>query len=171
MLSNVSLNDKYDLTKSSVFMSGVQAIVRLTMMQKERDRLEGLNTAGYVTGYRGSPVGAVDQQFERAKKFTDEYGVKFEGALNEDLAATAIWGTQQAQMRGEGAYDGVFSIWYGKGPGVDRSGDVFRHANSAGTAKFGGVLYSFAFPSPRTRYLIILGITFLYQTLLPRFVY
>lgn len=139
-LEDVTLGDKYDLSKSTVFLSGTQAIIRLTLMQKVRDKAAGLNTAGYVTGYRGSPVGGLDQQFARAKKVISAYDVKFEPGLNEDIAATAIWGSQQAQMRGEGAFDGVFGVWYGKGPGVDRTGDVFRHANSAGTAEHGGVL-------------------------------
>ncbi len=139
-LEDVKLGDKYDLSKSTVFLSGTQAIIRLTLMQKARDKAAGLNTAGYVTGYRGSPVGGLDQQFARAQKVIADYDVKFEPGLNEDLAATAIWGSQQAQMRGEGTYDGVFGVWYGKGPGVDRTGDVFRHANSAGTAEHGGVL-------------------------------
>ncbi|MEM8686360.1 MAG: indolepyruvate ferredoxin oxidoreductase family protein [Pseudomonadota bacterium] len=139
-LQDVKIDDKYDLTKTRILTSGVQALVRLTMMQSERDRAAGHNTAGYVTGYRGSPLGGVDQQFMRAGKFLDPHNVTFQAGLNEDLAATAIWGAQQAQMRGEGAYDGVFSIWYGKGPGVDRCGDVFRHANAAGTSPLGGVL-------------------------------
>ncbi len=139
-LAKVSLDDKYDVTKSRIFLTGTQAIVRLTLMQKARDRKAGLNTAGYVTGYRGSPVGGLDQQFVRAQHHIDAANVKFESGLNEDLAATALWGSQQAEMRGEGAYDGVFGIWYGKGPGVDRCGDVFRHANTAGTSKHGGVL-------------------------------
>ncbi len=139
-LSDVSLNDRYDLSKRHVFLTGTQAIVRLTLMQRERDRLNGLNTAGYVTGYRGSPVGGLDQTFWRAKEVCERHHVKFQPGLNEDLAAAALWGTQQAELRGEGKYDGVFGIWYGKGPGVDRSGDVFRHANFAGTSKHGGVL-------------------------------
>ncbi|MGI9465117.1 MAG: indolepyruvate ferredoxin oxidoreductase family protein, partial [Aestuariivirgaceae bacterium] len=139
-LAKVSLDDKYDVSKTRIFLTGTQAIVRLTLMQRARDKKAGLNTAGYVTGYRGSPVGGLDQQFARAKRHIDAATVKFEPGLNEDLAATALWGSQQAEMRGEGAYDGVFGIWYGKGPGVDRTGDVFRHANSAGTSKHGGVL-------------------------------
>ena len=139
-LKPVKLDDKFDLSKSHVFMTGTQAIVRLTLMQHARDEREGLNTAGYVTGYRGSPVGGLDQQFMRSVKYTEPANVRFEPGINEDLAATAIWGAQQAEMRGEGAYDGVFSIWYGKGPGVDRTGDVLRHANSAGSSKYGGVL-------------------------------
>ena len=136
----VSLDDKYDLTKDRVFISGPQVMVRATLAQKELDREAGLNTAGYITGYRGSPVGGVDQAFERAHKLLEPQAIKFHPGLNEDLAATAVWGSQQAEMWGEGAYDGVFSIWYGKGPGVDRSGDVLRHANAAGTSKHGGVV-------------------------------
>ncbi len=139
-LSDISLDDRFNLSKSHVFLTGTQAIVRLALMQKERDRQAGLNTAGYVTGYRGSPLGGLDQTFLRAKTALDKYEVKFQPGLNEDLAATALWGAQQAEIRGEGKYDGVFGIWYGKGPGVDRTGDVFRHANFAGTSKNGGVL-------------------------------
>jgi len=137
---SVSLDDKFNLNEQRVFLSGTQALVRLCLMQRERDRRAGLNTAGYVTGYRGSPLGGLDQQFPRAAKQLDEANVVFAPALNEDLAATALWGTQQAELRGDGQYDGVFGIWYGKGPGVDRSGDVFRHANLAGTSPHGGVL-------------------------------
>jgi indolepyruvate ferredoxin oxidoreductase len=139
-LRHVTLDDKYDLTQSRVFVTGFQALVRLCLMQRERDRRAGLNTAGLVTGYRGSPLGGFDQQLERAQKFFDAAHVRFQPGINEDLAATALWGTQQAELRGEGRYDGVFGMWYGKGPGVDRTGDVFRHANLAGTSKYGGVL-------------------------------
>ncbi len=136
----ISLNDRYDLGKHSVLLNGTQALVRLMLMKKERDRLAGLNTAGYVTGYRGSPLGAVDFQMQRAEVKLKAADVVFEPGLNEDLAATALWGTQQAELRGEGKYDGVFGLWYGKGPGVDRTGDVFRHANMAGSSAKGGVL-------------------------------
>jgi indolepyruvate ferredoxin oxidoreductase len=139
-LKNVTLDDKYDLAQSRVFVTGYQALIRATLMQQERDRLAGLNTAGYVSGYRGSPLGGLDQQFMRAKAALDQHNVLFQTGINEDLAATAIWGTQQAELRGEGKYDGVFGMWYGKGPGVDRTGDVFRHANFAGSSKNGGVL-------------------------------
>ena len=139
-LKNVTLDDKYDLTQGRVFVTGYQALIRACLMQQERDRLAGLNTAGYVSGYRGSPLGGLDQQFMRAKPHLDKHNVLFRAGLNEDLAATAIWGTQQAELRGEGKYDGVFGMWYGKGPGVDRTGDVFRHANFAGSSKNGGVL-------------------------------
>ena len=139
-VQKISLNDRFDLDKSPVLLNGTQALVRMMMMQAARDRDAGLNTAGYVTGYRGSPLGAVDLQMSKAGKQLAEYNVKFQPGLNEDLAATALWGTQQAELRGEGKYDGVFGLWYGKGPGVDRSGDVMRHANMAGTSKLGGVL-------------------------------
>ena len=138
--NDVSLHDKYDLTKGQVLLNGTQALVRLMLAQSARDRTAGLNTAGYVTGYRGSPLGAVDQQMVLARGDLKEAAVKFEPGLNEDLAATAIWGTQQAELRGEGTHDGVFALWYGKGPGVDRSGDAFRHANMAGSSAYGGVL-------------------------------
>ena len=139
-LKTVTLDDKYDLGKSRIFVTGFQALVRLCLMQKERDRRAGLNTAGYVTGYRGSPLGTLDQQFLRAQRYLDRYDVRFQAGLNEDIAATALWGAQQAELRGEGKFDGVFGLWYGKGPGVDRTGDVFRHANFAGTSRHGGVL-------------------------------
>ena len=135
-----SLQDVHDLSITRLFLTGPQAIVRLALMQSERDRRVGLNTAGYVSGYRGSPVGTVDNQFMAAKAVLEPRNITFLAGLNEDLAATALWGTQQAEMRGEGKFDGVFGIWYGKGPGVDRSGDVFRHANMAGTSPHGGVL-------------------------------
>lgn len=137
----IRLTDRYDLDKPSVLLNGTQALVRLTLMQAARDRAEGLNTAGYVTGYRGSPLGAVDQQMGQNLDRLREAGVIFEPGLNEDLAATALWGTQQAELRGEGRNDGVFGMWYGKGPGVDRSGDAMKHANLAGTSPHGGVLF------------------------------
>jgi indolepyruvate ferredoxin oxidoreductase len=139
-LRPVSLDDKYDLNQSHVFVTGYQALIRACLMQKERDRRTSVNTAGYVTGYRGSPLGGLDQQFMRAARQLAAADIKFQAGLNEDLAATALWGTQQAELRGEGKFDGVFGMWYGKGPGVDRSGDVFRHANLAGTSKNGGVI-------------------------------
>jgi len=139
-LRSVTLDDKYDLTKDRVFITGTQAVIRLLLMQRERDRLAGLNTAGFVSGYRGSPIGGLDQNLLRAKKWLQPNNIVFQPGLNEELAATAVWGSQQAEMRGEGKYDGVFGMWYGKGPGVDRSGDVFRHANMAGSSRHGGVL-------------------------------
>ncbi len=136
----ITLNDRFDLSKSPVLLNGTQALVRLMMMQKVRDQSRGLNTAGLVTGYRGSPLGAVDLQMTRAQKQLVENDITFQYGLNEDLAATALWGSQQAGLRGDGKFDGVFGLWYGKGPGVDRSGDVMRHANMAGTSAHGGVL-------------------------------
>jgi indolepyruvate ferredoxin oxidoreductase len=136
----ISLNDRFDLTKSPVLLNGTQALVRLMLMQKARDAAAGLNTAGLVTGYRGSPLGAVDLQMMRAAKPLAQSDITFQPGLNEDLAATALWGSQQSELRGEGKYDGVFGLWYGKGPGVDRTGDVMRHANMAGTSTHGGVL-------------------------------
>jgi len=137
---SISLADKYNLDARRIFVSGPQAIVRLLLMQKELDRRAGLSTAGFISGYRGSPLGGLDLNFLRAKEALDANDIVFTPGLNEDLAATAVWGAQQAEMRGEGRYDGVFGLWYGKGPGVDRSGDVLRHANLAGTSRFGGVL-------------------------------
>ena len=139
-LDRVTLDDKYDLAKSRVFVTGYQALVRLCLMQKARDRQAGRNTAGYITGYRGSPLGGLDYQFQRAEALCRQNDIRFQTAINEDLAATALWGSQQAELRGEGKFDGVFGIWYGKGPGVDRSGDALRHANFAGTSPHGGVL-------------------------------
>ena len=139
-LHDVALDDKFDLEKQRIFLSGSQAVVRMLLMQRERDRLAGLDTAGFVSGYRGSPLGGLDQQLWRAKKQLAGSGIVFQPGLNEELAATACWGSQQAELMGEGKHDGVFSVWYGKGPGVDRSGDVFRHANLAGSSRHGGVL-------------------------------
>jgi indolepyruvate ferredoxin oxidoreductase len=139
-LQDVSLSDRYDLEKSPVLLNGTQALVRLMLMQRARDAAAGLDTAGYVTGYRGSPLGAVDLQMGRASKLLARNQITFQPGLNEDLAATALWGSQQAELRGEGLHDGVFGLWYGKGPGVDRSGDAMRHANMAGTSRHGGVV-------------------------------
>ena len=139
-LHDVSLNDRFDLSKHVVLLGGIQALVRVLLMQKARDEAAGLATAGYATGYRGSPLGGVDLAMMKANKHLTAADVKFEPGLNEDLAATALWGSQQAELRGEGRVQGVFGLWYGKGPGVDRCGDVFRHANMAGTSKFGGVV-------------------------------
>ena len=135
-----SLNDKYDLGVERQLLTGTQAIVRLLLMQHARDANSGLKTAGYVSGYRGSPIAALESALIRTRPLLDGANVVFHPGVNEDLAATAIWGTQMAELRGEGRYDGVFGVWYGKGPGVDRSGDVFRHANHAGTSKNGGVI-------------------------------
>jgi indolepyruvate ferredoxin oxidoreductase len=134
MLNKHTLDDKYTLDKGRILLNGTQALVRLALMQRWRDYSDGLNTAGYVTGYRGSPLGGIDKEFNRAKKHLEENKIKFHPAVNEDLAATALWGSQQVNLFEGALYDGVFGIWYGKGPGVDRSGDAFRHANFAGTA-------------------------------------
>ena len=139
-LRAVTLNDKYTLPSGRVYLNGTQALVRLPMLQRARDERDGLNTAGFVSGYRGSPLGNVDHEFWRAKKFLEPNHIKFQAGINEDLAATAVWGTQQVNLDPSAKYDGVFAMWYGKGPGVDRTGDVFRHANAAGTSRFGGVL-------------------------------
>ena len=139
-LQDVSLKDRFDLSRTTVLLNGTQALVRLMLMQKARDRAAGLNTAGYCTGYRGSPLGAVDMQMSRAQALLAPHDIRFHPGLNEDLAATAMGGTQQAELRGEGRFDGVFGLWYGKGPGVDRSGDAMRHVNMAGTSPHGGVI-------------------------------
>jgi len=140
LLDTISLDDKYTLERGRAFITGTQALIRLPMLQRQRDVRAGLNTAGFITGYRGSPLGSVDSTAAKAKKHLDAHHVKFHPGLNEDLAATSIWGTQQVNLFPGAQYDGVFGMWYGKGPGVDRSGDVFKHANMAGTAKHGGVL-------------------------------
>ena len=139
-VTDPGLDDKYALETGHVFLNGSQALVRLLILQRQRDVLAGLNTAGFVTGYRGSPLGALDQSLWKAQKFLDRAHIKFQPGLNEDLAATALWGSQQVNLYPRAKYDGVFGMWYGKGPGVDRCGDVFKHANHAGTSKYGGVL-------------------------------
>ncbi len=139
-LRDVSIDDKYALESGRVFVTGVQALVRLLILQRQRDALAGLNTAGFVSGYRGSPLGGLDQSLWKAQKFLDRANIKFQPGLNEDLAATSIWGSQQVNLYAGAKVDGVFAMWYGKGPGVDRCGDVFKHANFAGTSKHGGVL-------------------------------
>ncbi len=140
LLRDVAIDDKYALDAGRVYLTGVQALVRLLMLQRQRDKLAGLNTGGFVSGYRGSPLGGLDQALWKASAFLDRANVKFQPGLNEDLAATSIWGTQQVNLHPGATVDGVFSMWYGKGPGVDRCGDVFKHANYAGTSKHGGVL-------------------------------
>ncbi|MEQ9327207.1 MAG: indolepyruvate ferredoxin oxidoreductase family protein, partial [Rhodospirillales bacterium] len=139
-LAKVSLEDKYVLESGRIYLNGTQALVRLPMMQKRRDEAAGLNTGSFITGYRGSPLGALDQELWRAKKFLSKHNIHFQAGVNEDLAATAIWGSQQVGLHGDATVDGVFSMWYAKGPGVDRSGDVLRHGNFAGSSKHGGVL-------------------------------
>ena len=140
MNAPISLSDKYTATDGRVFITGTQALVRLPMTQIQRDRAAGLNTAAYISGYRGSPLGNYDMQLIQAKKFLEPMDVTFQPGLNEDLAAAAIWGTQQVAISSTATRDGVLGLWYGKGPGVDRSGDVFKHANAAGTSEHGGVL-------------------------------
>ncbi|NBU18256.1 MAG: indolepyruvate ferredoxin oxidoreductase family protein, partial [Betaproteobacteria bacterium] len=141
-LENVTLDDKYSLDVGRAFMSGVQALVKLPMLQRQRDTLQGKNTAGFISGYRGSPLGTYDQALWRAKKYLHAQNIVFQPGVNEELAATALWGTQQLGFApaGSNKFDGVFGIWYGKGPGVDRCADVFKHANMAGTTPWGGVL-------------------------------
>ncbi|CAN5351767.1 indolepyruvate ferredoxin oxidoreductase family protein [soil metagenome] len=140
-LETVSLDDKYGLNRGSAFMSGVQALVRLPMLQKVRDAAAGLNTAGFISGYRGSPLGGYDQALWSAKKHLAEHDIVFQPGVNEELGATAVWGSQQLDLYPESKkFDGVFGLWYGKGPGADRCADVFKHANMAGTSKLGGVI-------------------------------
>jgi indolepyruvate ferredoxin oxidoreductase len=139
-LAAVSLDDKYTLERGRIYLSGIQALVRLPMMQRQRDRAAGLDTAGFISGYRGSPLGGLDQNLWHAERFLAQHHIRFQPGINEDLAATAVWGSQQTSLFAGAKYDGVFALWYGKGPGVDRSGDVFKHANAAGTARHGGVL-------------------------------
>jgi indolepyruvate ferredoxin oxidoreductase len=141
-VDRVSLDDKYSLSAGRAFMSGVQALVRLPMLQRVRDQQLGKNTAGFISGYRGSPLGGYDQALVKAEKYLKAYHVVFQPGVNEELAATALWGTQQLGFAppGSNKYDGVFGIWYGKGPGVDRCSDVFKHANMAGTTPWGGVI-------------------------------
>ena len=138
--SAVSLEDKYTLDSGRVYITGVQALVRLPMMQRRRDLAAGLDTAGYISGYRGSPLGGFDNALVQARPLLEEHHVRFHPGLNEDLAATAVWGSQHTEIFPGAKYDGVFAIWYGKGPGVDRSGDVLKHGNFAGAGRRGGVL-------------------------------
>ena len=141
-LETVTLDDKYSLDYGRAFMSGVQALVKLPMLQRLRDQLAGKNTAGFISGYRGSPLGGYDQALWKAEKFLKAQNIVFQPGVNEELAATALWGTQQLSFAppGTNKFDGVFGIWYGKGPGVDRCSDVFKHANMAGTTEWGGVI-------------------------------
>ena len=147
-LADVSLDDKFTLERGRVLISGTQAMVRAALMQRARDAAAGLNTAGYISGYRGSPLGGLDLQLERAQALLATSDITFEPGLNEDLAATAVWGTQQANALPGAKYDGVFGMWYGKGPGVDRSGDALKHANNAGSSEHGGVLAVFGDDHP-----------------------
>ena len=138
-LETVTLDDKYALETGRAFMSGVQALVRLPMLQRQRVAKAGLNTAGFVSGYRGSPLGGYDLALWQAKKHLAAQNIVFQPGVNEELAATAVWGTQMLDLYPQSRkFDGVFGIWYGKGPGVDRCSDVFKHANMAGTSQHGG---------------------------------
>ena len=139
-LRHVTLSDKYALDKTRAYMTGIEALVRLPMLQHQRDLKRGLNTAGFVSGYRGSPLGGVDQAMWQASAYLQKHNIHFQPGVNEELAATAVLGSQQTQLFDGARYDGVFGMWYGKGPGVDRSMDVFKHANAFGTAAHGGVL-------------------------------
>jgi len=137
---DVTLDDKYTLRAGRVYLTGYQALVRLLLIQGERDQQAGLHTAGFVSGYRGSPLGGLDQTLWKAKRHLHSHDIVFQPGVNEDLAATAVWGSQQVNLSAKARFDGVFALWYGKGPGVDRSGDVFRHGNAAGSSRHGGVL-------------------------------
>ncbi len=141
-LETVTLDDKYSLDYGGAFMSGIQALVKLPMLQRQRDALAGRNTAGFISGYRGSPLGGYDQALWKAREYLQAQNIVFQPGVNEELAATALWGTQQLGFTPPAThkFDGVFGIWYGKGPGVDRSGDVFKHATLAGTTPWGGVI-------------------------------
>lgn len=137
---DIQLDDKYRLTSGRAYMTGIEALARLPMLQHQRDVAHGLNTAGYISGYRGSPIGGLDQALWKAKNYLEPHNIVFNPGVNEDLAMTAVWGTQQVNLFEGAKYDGVFGMWYGKGPGLDRSMDVLKHANAFGTSKFGGVL-------------------------------
>src|SRR5260221_5886920 len=139
-LAAVTLDDKYTLDKGRIYLTGIQGLLRLRMMQRQRDAAAGLNTAGFISGYRGSPLSGLDQNLWHAKRFLEQNHIRFLPGINEDLAATAAWGSQQTNLVPDAKSDGVFALWYGKGPGVDRTGDVFKHANATGTARHGGVL-------------------------------
>lgn len=140
VVGKTTLEDKYTLDSGRVYLSGIQALVRLPMIQRRRDLAAGLNTAGFISGYRGSPLGVYDNALWQAKKFLAANEIRFQPGLNEDLAVTSVWGSQQVNLFPGANFDGVFGIWYGKGPGVDRSVDALKHANAAGTSAFGGVL-------------------------------
>ncbi len=139
-LAAVTLDDKYTVTSGRIYLTGTQALVRLPMMQRQRDAAAGLDTAAFISGYRGSPLGGLDQALWSARRFLERNQIRFQPGVNEDLAATAVWGSQQVGLFPGAKHDGVFAMWYGKGPGVDRSGDVFKHGNAAGSAPHGGVL-------------------------------
>jgi indolepyruvate ferredoxin oxidoreductase len=139
-LASATLDEKYTATSGRIYLSGIQALVRLMLVQRWRDQAQGLNTAGFISGYRGSPLGGLDEALWKAQPHLDANAIKFLPGVNEELAATAVWGTQQVHLTGECNVDGVFAMWYGKAPGVDRCGDVFKHMSHAGTSSHGGVL-------------------------------
>ncbi|MBU6474684.1 MAG: indolepyruvate ferredoxin oxidoreductase family protein, partial [Alphaproteobacteria bacterium] len=140
MLRQVTLEDKYTEKSGRIYLNGLQALVRIPIMQRQLDAAAGLNTATFISGYRGSPLGGLDMALQSAQKYLDENHIKFVPGINEDLGATAVWGSQQLNLGPGAQYDGVVGIWYGKGPGVDRSIDALKHANAAGSSKHGGVL-------------------------------
>ena len=140
MQDKISLLDKYSKRDGSIFISGVQSLVRLPLIQKDKDLSNNLNTAGFISGYKGSPLGGYDLELQRAQNFLDEKFIFHQPGLNEEIAATSVWGSQQGEFLGRGKFDGVFGIWYGKGPGVDRAMDALKHANAAGSSQHGGVL-------------------------------
>ena len=137
---SVDLDEKYRAEAGEIFITGVQALVKLPLLRREIDAKNGLNTAGFISGYRGSPLGTYDKQLWHERERLAAHQIVFQPGVNEELAATAVWGSQQVGLFPGANYDGVFGIWYGKGPGVDRSGDAFKHANFFGTARPGGVL-------------------------------
>ena len=140
MQKKISLSDKYTQREGQIFLTGIQALVRLPLIQKDLDEMNNLNTGGFISGYKGSPLGGYDLELSRAAKYLKEKSIFHQPGLNEELGATAVWGSQQGEFKGRGKKDGVFGIWYGKGPGMDRTMDVFKHANAAGSSKYGGVL-------------------------------
>jgi indolepyruvate ferredoxin oxidoreductase len=139
-LRAVTLDDKYTLDRGRIYLTGTQALVRLPIVQRQRDAAAGRNTACFISGYRGSPLGGFDLGLWQARRFIEKNHIRFQPAINEELGATAVWGSQQLNLFPGAKYDGVFAMWYGKGPGVDRSGDAFKHGNAAGSAPLGGVL-------------------------------
>ena len=139
-LAQVSLDDKYQNLDGALYLTGTQALVKVAMLQGIRDRAAGLNTACFISGYRGSPMHNLDKELWRAERFLPQNQIHFLPAVNEDIAVTSHWGTQQSSLFSDALYDGVYSLWYGKGPGLDRSVDAMRHANLAGTSRYGGVL-------------------------------
>ena len=142
-LAEIRLDDKYRLATGHLYLTGTQALTRLPMLQHQRDQARGLNTGGFISGYRGSPLGGLDKSLWEARDYLKQHAIHFQPGVNEELAATAVWGSQQTNLFPGAKYDGVFAMWYGKGPGVDRTGDVFKHGNLAGTSPHGGVLVLF----------------------------